>query len=57
MNSPLPFDEWCYDSNIEEKYRRFHDEYGDAAALLSEYKEYHYNEYLEEFKKNNYESH
>ena len=50
--TPLSFEEWCYDSDIEEKYQQFHDEYGDAACLLSEYKEYHYNEYLEQFNKN-----
>lgn len=43
----LSFDEWCYESRIEERYRMFHDEYGDAACSLSEYKDMHYREYLE----------
>jgi hypothetical protein len=47
--TPLLFDEWCYETRIEEKYQMFHDEYGDAAGDLFRYKEYHYNEYLEEF--------
>ena len=45
----LSFSEWCYENNIEEKYKQFHDEYGDAACSLNEYKERHYNEYLKQF--------
>jgi hypothetical protein len=44
---PLDFETWVYESNIEEKYQIFHDEYGDAACLLVEYKERHYQEYLQ----------
>jgi len=48
---PLTFDQWRYESDIESKYNSFHDEYGDLAGLLSDYKEYHYNEYLERVKR------
>lgn len=44
---PLDFSDWVDKYNIEEKYQIFHDEYGDAACLLSEYKERRYREYLE----------
>ena len=44
--TPLSFYEWCEESNIEQKYQQFHDEYGDSAGFLSDYKEVHYNEYL-----------
>ena len=44
---PLDFSDWVDKYNIEEKYQIFHDEYGDAACLLDEYKERHYQEYLE----------
>lgn len=47
---PLSFEQWCSDVDIESQYEAFHDEYGDAAALLCEYKQYHYEEYLESFK-------
>lgn len=50
--TPLSFNQWCYETRIEEKYQMFHDEYGDAAVDLFRYKEYHYNEYLEEFEHN-----
>ena len=49
MKTPLSFEEWCDTTDIESKYQSFHDEYGDAACLLSEYKQLHYNEYLETF--------
>jgi len=49
LKIPLPFEEWCCDTDIEGKYQRFHDEYGDAACLLSEYKRHHYEEYLAGF--------
>jgi hypothetical protein len=45
----MGFETWVYESNIEEKYKTFRAEYGDAAGLLSDYKEVHYQEYLEEF--------
>jgi hypothetical protein len=48
---PLTFSQWKYESDIESKYNNFHDEYGDAAALLSQYTEYHYAEYLERIKR------
>ena len=47
----MTFDEWCYESNIETKWQTLHDEYGDAAPLLSEFKEYHYREYVLTFSK------
>lgn len=50
MDKPLTFSEWCYESDVENHYERFHGEYGDLAGLLSDYKQYHYNEYLERFK-------
>jgi hypothetical protein len=50
MNEPLSFEQWCYDVDIESKYESFHDEYGDVACLLSEYKEKHYEVYLQGFK-------
>lgn len=53
MKQPLTFFEWCSESDVEEKYQTFHDEYGDAAALLSDYKQYHYEEYLADFKRDN----
>jgi hypothetical protein len=52
LGTPLSFTAWCYETDIEGKYKNFHDEYGDAAALLSDYKEYHYQNYLERLKKN-----
>lgn len=45
----MDFDEWCYESNIEEEYSILHSEYGDAMPLLSEYKEQKYEEYKEQF--------
>lgn len=51
MLTPLSFDAWCHEYRIEEKYEMFHDEYGDSAAFLSDYKEFHYEEYLEDFKR------
>ena len=53
MKQPLTFSEWCSESDVEEKYQTFHDEYGDAAPLLSEYKQYHYEEYQADFKRDN----
>ena len=53
MKQPLTFSEWCSESDVEEKYQTFHDEYGDAAPLLSDYKQYHYEEYLAVFKRDN----
>lgn len=47
---PLTFSEWCDQSNIESHYNSFHGEYGDLAGLLCDYKEYHYNYYLEQHK-------
>lgn len=52
-NKPLSFDQWCWEVDIESKYEAFHDEYGDAACLLSEYKEKHYQDYLNNFKAEN----
>lgn len=50
-SKPLSFDEWCYQSNVEGKYVRYYEEYGDSMSLLSVYKEYHYQCYLERFEK------
>jgi hypothetical protein len=43
-----PFTENEFESyyNIERRYDRFRDEYGDAAALYSDYLNYHYRDYL-----------
>jgi len=49
VDEAMDFETWVYESNIEEKYQNFHDEYGDTACLLSDYKKIHYQEYLEEF--------
>lgn len=49
---PLSFEQWCYDVDIEAQYQALYDEYGDAAAPLWSYKQYHYLAYLEEFKRN-----
>jgi hypothetical protein len=51
MNELLSFEDWCSEEDIEEKYERFYDEYGDSACSLWEYKERHYQEYVENFKK------
>ena len=51
IDVPLSFNQWCEQSNVEDKYNNFHDEYGDAACLLSDYKQYHYDQYLSNFKK------
>ena len=48
---PLNFDQWKYESDIKSKYNSFHNEYGDSAAPYWSYSEYHYQEYLERFKK------
>jgi predicted YcjX-like family ATPase len=37
--------------SLERKYESFHDEYGDSAAFYSDYLEYHYQNYLESYKK------
>ena len=50
MKEPLSFYDWCCDTNIEEQYKLFHDEYGDLAGSMTEYKDRHYEEYLENFK-------
>jgi len=47
----LSFEDWCREEDIEEKYEQFSDGYGDASYSLSEYKERHYQEYVENFKK------
>lgn len=52
-NKPLSFDQWCWEVDIESKYEAFRNEYGDAACLLSEYKERHYQDYLNNFKAEN----
>lgn len=44
---PLTFTEWCDQADVETHYNAFHDEYGDSACFLSDYKEYHYNAYLD----------
>lgn len=51
-NNPLSLDEWAESVNIEARYKSFHDEYGDAAALFSDYKKYHYEEYLRNYDRN-----
>lgn len=49
-NEPLSFSQWCHEVDIESKYEDFRNEYGDLACLLSDYKERHYEDYLENFK-------
>lgn len=49
VDEAMGFETWVYESNIEEKYKTFRAEYGDVAGLLSDYKEVHYQGYLEEF--------
>lgn len=49
---PLSFDEWRCEKRIEDKYQSFHDEYGDLAGPLWQYKEIHYQEYLKDFQSN-----
>lgn len=51
MNEPLSFSQWCYEVDIEAQYQRFYDEYGYSACSLTEYKERHYEEYLQNFSK------
>jgi hypothetical protein len=51
-NPPLSIDAWVYEKGIERDYERLHEEYGDAACLYSEYKEYRYQEYLENYQQN-----
>ena len=48
-DKPLSFEEWCYEVDIESQYKALHDEYGYATALLSDYKQHHYEEYLQSF--------
>ena len=48
-DKPLSFEEWCHEVDIESQYKALHDEYGYATALLSDYKQHHYEEYLENF--------
>jgi hypothetical protein len=50
---PPPFSKEEFESHysVGRKYQSFHDEYGDAAALYSEYLDYHYRDYLEHNKK------
>jgi hypothetical protein len=43
---PLSKEEFESDYHIQREYERFHDEYGDAASLYSDYLEYHYQNYL-----------
>ena len=50
IDNPLTFTEWCNQSAVECHYNSFHGEYGNLAGLLSDYKQYHYDEYLERFK-------
>lgn len=42
----MNFDEWCYETQIEDRWKTLKDEYGDAVPLLSEYKEQEYREYV-----------
>ncbi len=49
----MSFEEWCYRTDIESQWQAFHDEYGDSACLLSDYKEYHYQQYVLTFRKEN----
>lgn len=46
----MNFDEFCYESKVEEEYSRLHDEFGDRMPTLSEFKEQRYREYLDKIK-------
>lgn len=48
----MNFDEWCYESRIDEQWHALRDEYGDAVPLFSVFKQYRYEEYVEEYKRN-----
>jgi len=48
-DKPLSFEQWCHEVDIESQYEALHDEYGDLTALLSDYKQLHYEEYLQSF--------
>lgn len=50
-DKPLTFEEWKEFSNVESRYEQHHDEYGDSCPFYSQYAEYHYNEYLERWKR------
>lgn len=43
----LSKNEYEYQHSVQAKYEYFHDEYGDATALYSDFLEAHYNNYLE----------
>jgi hypothetical protein len=47
---PLSKDNFESNYDIQREYERFHDEYGDAAAMYSDYLEYHYRDYLNHHK-------
>jgi hypothetical protein len=42
---PMTIESFESHYNVEREYERFRDEYGDAAALYSDYLQYHYNGY------------
>ena len=48
--TPLSFESWCYDVDIEGQYKELRGEYGDLAGFLSDYKQYHYDDYLKNFR-------
>lgn len=47
----MKFDEFCYESKVENEYSKLRDEYGDAIPTLSQFKEQRYQEYLDNRKK------
>jgi len=46
----MNFDEFCYESKVEEEYLTLRDEFGDEMPLLSEFKMQRYQEYLDTIK-------
>lgn len=50
-DEPLSFEEWRCVVNIEAKYEKFYDEYGDSAGAQWDYEKYHYDQYVTEFNK------
>ena len=50
-NLPRNFETWCEDENIESQHESLCQEYGDSASLLSDYKQYHYENYLRKLEK------
>ena len=46
---PLEFEEWIELYDMDNNYNTFYEEYGDSATIRSDYMEYHYKNYLNDF--------